>query len=207
VRTGQVVALVALGVFHGLNPAMGWLFAVSMGLQERRRTALLLALPPIALGHEASVTLFAAALALTGSLLSGRVIVLGTAGLLVTFGLWRLVSRRHLRWAGMRLRPRQLAAWSFVTSAAHGAGLMVLPVLLLPGGGPGPVTSPARGVGVAVLAGAVHTAAMLTVTAAVALLVYEVLGLGVLRRLWVDVDRVWAVALVGAGVATVLLAG
>ncbi len=133
--------------------------------------------------------------------------MLGTASLLVAFGLWRLVSRRHLRWAGMRLRPRHLAAWSFVTSAAHGAGLMVLPVLLLPSGRPGPVTSPAGGVDVAVLAGAVHTAAMLTVTAAVAMLVYEVLGLGVLRRLWVDVDRVWALALVGAGVATVLLAG
>lgn len=206
----HLAALALLGVFHGLNPGMGWLFAVSFGLQERSRTALLRSLPFIALGHEASVALMVVTLTVTSSLLAARVVLLAGGGVLLGVGLWLLLGRRGVRWVGMRLSTWQLAGWSFVMSSAHGAGLMLLPVLVFPGHdhlgpldlhhGAAPVLTAAA------LTLAVHGGAMVLTCGAVALLVYEVLGLGVLRRLWFNLDRVWAFALVGAGVATLLTA-
>lgn len=133
---GQLAALIALGAFHGLNPAMGWLFAVARGLQERSRMAMLWSLPVIAAGHAASVAVVAVAATVTGSLVASRAVAIGGGTILVGFGLWRLLSRRHFRWVGMRISLPQLAAWSFLMSSAHGAGLMLLPVLArTPGGG------------------------------------------------------------------------
>ncbi|MCI4065708.1 hypothetical protein MRQ36_25385 [Micromonospora sp. R77] len=123
-------ALAGLGAFHGLNPAMGWLFAVARGLQERDRWALLRALPPIAAGHLASVAVVAALVSATRSVAASTAVAVGGGVLLVGFGLWRLLSERHFRWAGMRLSAAQLTGWSFLMSSAHGAGLMLLPVLL-----------------------------------------------------------------------------
>ncbi|MFG2070135.1 hypothetical protein ACGFKZ_25060 [Micromonospora tulbaghiae] len=202
-------ALAGLGAFHGLNPAMGWLFAVARGLQERRRAALLEALPPIAAGHLASVAVVAALVSATRSVTASTAVAVAGGVLLVGFGLWRLLSDRHFRWAGMRLSAAQLTAWSFLMSAAHGAGLMLLPVLLAEpaaGGGPhaGHLAAAPAGALTGLLAAAVHTAAMLAVALAVALLVYEVLGVGVLRRAWFNVDRLWAGVLVAAGVVTLL---
>lgn len=97
------VAVVLLGVFHGVNPGMGWLFAVSYGLQERDRGALLRALPPIALGHELSVAPVAAALALFSSTVDRAVAVGVTAVVLTGFGVVLLLRKRHFRWVGMRL--------------------------------------------------------------------------------------------------------
>jgi len=195
---------VLLGVFHGINPGMGWLFAVSTGMLERSARALLAALPFIALGHQASVTAVAAVGAVTGTVVAPRAVAFGAGALLVGFGLWRVVSERHLRWAGMRLGRWQLAGWSFLMSSAHGAGLMLLPVVLMSG------TAHRHGVAHAaaggVLAGAVHTVAMVVTAGVVALVVYGVVGLGVLRRLWVNLDRIWAFALVGAGTAALLTA-
>ncbi|SCG34542.1 hypothetical protein [Micromonospora humi] len=204
-------ALVGLGAFHGLNPAMGWLFAVARGLQERSRSALLAALPPIAAGHLASVAVVAALVSATRSVTAGTVLAVAGGVLLVGFGLWRLLSERHFRWAGMRLSAAQLTAWSFLMSAAHGAGLMLLPVLLAEpatGGGPhaGHLAAAPAGALTGLAAAAVHTAAMLGVAVVVALLVYEVLGVGVLRRAWFNVDRLWAGVLVAAGVVTLLAA-
>ncbi|MEU5527771.1 hypothetical protein ABZ744_12605 [Micromonospora chersina] len=202
-------ALAGLGAFHGLNPAMGWLFAVARGLQERRRAALLEALPPIAAGHLASVAVVAALVSATRSVAAGTAVAVTGGVLLVGFGLWRLLSERHFRWAGMRLSAVQLAGWSFLMSAAHGAGLMLLPVLLAE---PAVTANPHAGHLAAAPAGAltglaaaaVHTGAMLGVALAVALLVYEVLGVGVLRRAWFNVDRLWAGVLVAAGVVTLI---
>jgi hypothetical protein len=201
------VALGLLGAFHGVNPAMGWLFAVALGLQERRRRALLQALVPIALGHEASIA--CAALAVSVLRVVAFDLVRGlSAALLVAFGLYKLLRpRAHPRWVGMRLSLRDLALWSFLMSSAHGAGLMLVPVLL---GLPGPASAQDLAdlalaeAGTLQVAGAVvvHTAAMLVVMAAVALLVYEKLGIGVLRRAWINLDRLWASAVVVAGVAT-----
>ncbi|MEU4790887.1 hypothetical protein ACFWRG_19540 [Micromonospora tulbaghiae] len=202
-------ALAGLGAFHGLNPAMGWLFAVARGLQERRRAALLAALPPIAAGHLASVAVVAALVSATRSVTASTVVAVTGGVLLVGFGLWRLLSDRHFRWAGMRLSAAQLTAWSFLMSAAHGAGLMLLPVLLAePAAAAGPhsghLAAAPAGALTGLLAAAVHTVAMLAVALVVALLVYEVLGVGVLRRAWFNVDRLWAGVLVAAGVVTLI---
>src|ERR671939_2215721 len=125
------LALILLGAFHGLNPAMGWLFAVALGLQEGRTAAVLRALPPIALGHAASVATVVALVAaaqLVVPLAALRVV--GAAALLL-FGVWRLVRRgADPRWVGMRVGFRDLTLWSFLMSSAHGAGLMLVPILL-----------------------------------------------------------------------------
>jgi hypothetical protein len=119
-----LLALVGLGAFHGVNPGMGWLFAVSLGLQERSRAAVLRALPPIAAGHALAVVV--ALLLLRGLQVAvpPAAVAMATAAVLVGFGLWRLVSRRHPRWVGMRVNGRDLVLWSFLMATAHGAGLI-----------------------------------------------------------------------------------
>jgi hypothetical protein len=201
----QLVALLLLGLFHGLNPAMGWLFAVSTGMLERSVLALLRVLPFIGLGHAASVTLIAALGAVTDAVVAPQVAAFAGGALLLGFGIWLVASGRHLRWVGMRLGRWQLAGWSFVMSSAHGAGLMLLPVILMSGGSMhhhGIANAATNGV----LAAAVHTAVMLVTAGTVALVVYGVVGLQVLRRAWVNVDRIWAFALVAAGAAALLTA-
>jgi hypothetical protein len=214
VSGGQIAALAALGAFHGLNPAMGWLFAVARGMQERSRWALLRSLPPIAAGHLASVAIVAAVVSATRSAVAASVVGVAGGILLVGYGLWRLLSERHFRWAGMRLSLWQLTGWSFLVSTAHGAGLMLLPVLVTE---PTPmtgmhhlVTAPTMaGTPLAALQGlaaaGVHTVAMFSVMAGCALLVYEFVGVNVLRRAWFNVDRLWAAVMVGAGALTIAL--
>jgi hypothetical protein len=208
------VSLITLGVFHGVNPAMGWLFAVAIGLQQRSRAALLRSLPLIAIGHEASVAVVAVAVEVTGSLVA-RWLVMATAGcVLLGFGGWLLISKRHFRWVGMRLRPRELVLWSFLMSSAHGAGLMLAPVLLRTGGShpAHPLAEWLRTGGLAhsMAAGAaaagVHSLAMLAAMAVMAGGVYEVVGLGILTKAWVNLDRIWALALMAAGLLTLFSA-
>jgi hypothetical protein len=204
-----LVALFAMGAFHGLNPGMGWLFAVATGYQERSRRAVLLALAPIAAGHAASILVVAGLVAALQSFVATRAVAIGGGAVLVGFGLWRALSRRHFRWAGMRLTPVQLSGWSFLMSSIHGAGLMLVPVLVA-----GDLTAGAAHAHHATgpplwggfLATAVHTAGMVSVAGAVALLVYQVAGLRFRRAAWLNLDRVWAFALVGAGIATVAVA-
>ncbi|MGW4638991.1 hypothetical protein ACWEN6_10700 [Sphaerisporangium sp. NPDC004334] len=220
-----ITAALLLGAFHGLNPAMGWLFAVARGLQEHSRGRLAWSLPAIAAGHLASVALVALAVAVTGSLVTATALSIAGGAALVVFGLWRLLSNRHFRWVGMRLSLPQLAAWSFLMSSAHGAGLMLVPLFTrvqtgqdahsgMPGmsgmngvNGMDGMTGGYAGHLAHALAGdlgvaALHTLAMFTVAGVVALVVYEVAGLTVLRRAWFNVDRMWAAALVGAGLLT-----
>jgi hypothetical protein len=207
---GQTAALALLGIFHGLDPGMGWLFAVSFGLQERSRKALLRVLPFIALGHEGAIAIMVVILTITSSLFAAKAVGLVGGFILLGYGLWRLRGRHHVRWVGMRLTGWQLAGWSFVMSSAHGAGLMLVTVFAIPMGGDeisafdlhhGVLHVLATGV----LAMVVHVGAMIVTCGTVALLVYELLGLRVLRSLWLNLDRVWAFALVGAGIATVLM--
>ena len=200
------LAVAGLGVFHGLNPAMGWLFAVALGLQasaepRARRWAALRALPPIAAGHLVSVGAVAAVYAVTASAVTSRAVAVGAGLVLVGMGLWRLLSRRHFRWVGMRLTAWELGTWSFLMSSVHGAGLMLVPVLATHRHGDIPAS-----LGWSVAATGLHTATMLLTAAVLAVLVLQVLGLSVLRRAWINVDRVWAVALLTAGAATVLTA-
>jgi hypothetical protein len=210
-----IATLAGLGAFHGLNPGMGWLFAVAIGFQERSTRALLAALGPIAAGHAASVLVVAGLVGGLRSLLATRVVAIAGGLVLVGFGLWRALSRRHLRWRGMRLTPWQLTTWSFLMSSVHGAGLMLVPVLVAnppPGVGGHAGHAVASGGDAAaylwqgLLATAVHTAAMTAVAGATALLVYRVVGLRVLRTAWVNLDVVWAVALIGSGAAAVAVA-
>src|SRR3712207_2678988 len=120
-----------LGAYHGLNPAMGWLFAVSLGMQERSRAAVLRALPPIALGHEASVVLVALLVTVLGVLADPQALHMGAGAALIAFGFSRFVNPRwHPRGTRVRVNRRELTLWSFLMSTAHGAGLMVAPVLL-----------------------------------------------------------------------------
>lgn len=204
----QWLALAGLGAFHGLNPGTGWLFAVAIGLQERSRSALLCALGPIALGHAASVLVIAGLVGVFESVLATRLVAIGGGVVLVGFGLWRALSKRHFRWAGMRLTPAQLTSWSFLMSSIHGAGLMLLPVLVA---GPTPAGhSHLETAGASLWTGLgatlVHTVAMVAVAGTIALLVYEIVGLRILQSAWINLDRIWAYALVVAGVATVAVA-
>ena len=199
-----LLALAALGALHGANPAMGWLFAVAIGLQERSLKALLRSLIPIALGHEASVAVTVLAIELVGSAAGQRLVGIAGAIVLICFCVWKLVtSGGHPRWVGARLSSLELAWWSFLMSSAHGAGLMLLPLV-----GDQPEVHEHLAGGLAGLSvnavglAAVHTASMLAVMAVIAVAVYEVVGVGFLRRGWVNVDRVWAGALVAAGTAT-----
>ncbi|MFC6882983.1 MULTISPECIES: hypothetical protein [Actinomadura] len=210
-KDGSLAALVALGAFHGLNPGMGWLFAVARGLQERSRALVLQSLPAIAAGHAASVGVVAVLVSLTRSVVATQAVAIAGGAVLVGFGLWRLLSRRHFRWVGMRLSLWQLAGWSFLMSSVHGAGLMLLPVLA---SGPAPrhghrlghLSASGDALSAGVFVTGVHTLAMFAVAGAIAVAVYEIVGLAVLRRAWIDLDRVWAVALVGAGAVTLLTA-
>jgi hypothetical protein len=206
------VLMALLGAYHGLNPAMGWLFAVALCMQERDRRAVLRALPPIAIGHEASVVLAAALVLGLGLLADTSALHMGAGIALVVFGVFRFVKpRAHFRWVKAQVSRGELAWWSFLMSTAHGAGLMVAPVLL---GASAAGEAEAQdhtlaaveehglslvGSGVAVL---LHVGAMVAVMGAIAVLVYDRWGLSVLRRGWVNLDAVWAGAFVLAGVVT-----
>ena len=215
-------ALIALGAYHGLNPAMGWLFAVSLGLQEGRREAVLKAFWPIALGHAAAVALVVTVVLALQVVVSLQVFKYVGAGALISFGLYKLIRRKHPRWVGMRVGFKDLTLWSFIMASAHGAGLMLVPVLLKLSGTMHEMGHQAHeahehwGHGVHLFltnpealadltAVAVHTLSMFTVMAMVALLVYDKLGLMILKRTWFNVDLLWAGALVGTGVITLLV--
>ncbi len=202
-------ALAGLGAFHGVNPAMGWLFAVALGLQEKRAGAVFAALVPIGLGHALSVASVALILALIVPLVPMLALNLAAALVLVGLGLWRLRARHRAR-VGMRVGFGGLTLWSFLMATGHGAGAMLLPVLLRMdmGGGQGhgahhgahlPATS---GLTTALLAVGVHTVAMLAVAGAVAFAVYRWVGVAFLRRGWINLDLIWAGALILVGLAS-----
>jgi hypothetical protein len=215
--------LALLGAFHGLNPGMGWLFAVALGLQEGRREAVIRAFGPIALGHAASVAVVVGAVGLARAWVTPGILEVLAAGALLAFGLYKwLRPLSHPRWVGMRVRGRDLAAWSFLMATAHGAGLMLVPLLLrLPASAtagaahaahlaPGPQVLPATAAdsappGFAELAPVgLHTLAMFAAMGLIAIVVYEKVGLAILRRAWFNLDRLWAGALVAAGALTIV---
>lgn len=262
------IILALLGAYHGINPGMGWLFAVSLGLQERSRTAVLRAFAPIAIGHFVSIAAVVGLVAALRFTVRPELLRYAGAVVLIGYGAYKLFApMSHPRWVGMRVGSRQLALWSFLMATAHGAGLMVVPVVLkmdskpsvevvaeaspaakvetvslenskpmpchteaasgltrsasndakpLPGskteavpschaqigrmagsGGAG-ILSAMAGVGL-------HTIAMFLAMACIALLVYDRVGLKVLRTAWVNLDLIWAVALIGAGALTLIL--
>lgn len=197
---GPWLAMVGFGAYHGLNPGMGWLFALALGLQQKSERAIWVSLFPIAAGHAASIALVAVLVLLAGNLISLPKLRLLTAVVLLAFGVYKLFTYyRHPRWVGMRVNMRDLFAWSFVMAVAHGAGLMVAPVLLGVvniSGSPGANLSTGAGLSLAVC---LHTLAMLVVMAGIAWIVYKKLGLMVLKRSWINFDLIWAGALLLVG--------
>jgi hypothetical protein len=205
----QYVVLAGLGAFHGLNPGMGWLLALAGGVRERRRGAIAAALGPIALGHAASLFVVATLVVALMSVTTARVVATCGGVALTAFGLWQLRAAGHRHWTRIRPAGRHLFAWSFLMASAHGAGLMLLPVIAAV-----PATAAAHhdhgavhpGERVTALTGllatTVHTVAMVAVAGAVALVAYEALGA---VRVRFDVERVWAFALIGSGAATLAL--
>jgi hypothetical protein len=201
------LAVAGLGAFHGLNPGMGWLFAVALGLHRKSRRIVWFAVVPIALGHAVSVTAVAFVFVWLGWIVDGRAVRVGAALVLIgwAFYHWRFAHRLRVRF-GMRVKLAGLFVWSFLMAAAHGAGLMLWPALMplcLPDdAGTVPASTPL----VVGLAGVgVHTLAMLSVTAMTAATVYEWIGLEVLRRAWLNIDALWVTALVGMGMLMLLL--
>ncbi len=207
------VALAGLGAFHGLNPAMGWLFAVAIGLQRQRRAAVLEALCPIAAGHALSVGVVVLAVSALRLVVELSALQLVAALSLIGFGLYRLFARHRGR-VGMQVSRAQLVGWSFLMATAHGAGLMLLPVLL---GFPQDVgtgghahlhdmSAYGQTATMALAAIEVHTLAMLSVAGAIGNADYEWVGLAFLRRGWINLDLIWIFVLVGAGVVLLLMA-
>jgi hypothetical protein len=200
------LAVAGLGAFHGLNPGMGWLFAVALGLHRQDRGVVWLALMPIALGHAVSVAAVALIFLGLGWLVEGWAVRIGAALLLIGWALyhWRFGHRHRVRF-GMQVGLAGLFVWSLLMATAHGAGLMLWPALMplcLPSGAnpmpaSGPLAAGLAGVGV-------HTLAMLSVTAAIAATVYEWVGLEVLRRAWLNIDALWVTALVATGMLMLL---
>ena len=208
-------ALFLLGAYHGVNPGMGWLFAVALGMQKKSAAAVWQSLVPIAAGHFVAIGLVVAAAAIAGAVLPLRYVKVAAACVLLAFGLHRLIRKSHPRWGGMQIGFRDLCIWSFLMASAHGAGFMLLPILLKMSslhvaadvgdsahhlhtlGFAGPWTA-----SIALL---VHTLGYLLVTGLIAFVVYEKLGLDILRKTWVNLDLIWAVALIATAGFTVLI--
>jgi hypothetical protein len=200
-------AVIAIGAWHGLNPSMGWPLAVAAGLSERRDGAVFATLAPLGAGHFLAMATVLVPFAAAGAAFAwSRPLRLGAGLLVLAFGVYRLFERRHPRWLA-RVRPTQLALWSFLMATAHGAGLMLLPFALglcapsagWPAGGGNALAG-------AIAVAAAHTLAMLLAGIAVAWAVYRYVGLGLLTRGWLDLDAAWAASLVIAGTASVAMA-
>jgi hypothetical protein len=204
--------MLLLGAYHGINPGMGWLFAVALGMQEQKGSAVARALVPIALGHALSIGIVVLAAVFLGMALPREAIRYPVAALLFGLGIFSLLRHHHPRWVRMQVGFRDLTVWSFLMASAHGAGLMLLPVLL----GSRTVeaadhiaghhhTSTAASPLAALLATGVHTIAYLAVTGLIAWVVYSKLGLAVLRKSWLNLNLLWAIALVVTSVGTLLM--
>jgi hypothetical protein len=200
------LTLILLGAWHGLNPGMGWLFAVALGLQRRSRTALFAALAPIALGHALAIAMVISAVYLLGAFVPLRWLQIGCALALLGIALWKLYRLRHPSWVGMCVSFWDLTLWSWLMASAHGAGLMVVPVLIgaksvFCGTTPNGTASilsvqPLAAIG----AVAVHTISHLAIAAVIAWIVYDFVGLTILRRTWINLDLIWSFTLLGAAV-------
>ncbi len=215
--------LFGLGAYHGINPAMGWLFAVALGLQEKSRRAVFLAIPPIGLGHALSIGLVVGLLWLARAIVPQSPLRYGAAAILFAFALYRRVRSRHPTWVGMRVGFRDLTLWSFLMATAHGAGLMLMPILLAwphQANDPelvGQTAHASHSSPLSLLHGpasegsvewaaavGLHTIGYLSVAALIAVLVYEKLGLAFLRRAWLNLDLIWIIALMVSGALALL---
>ena len=207
-------AVIASGLYHGINPGMGWPLAVSAALMERRPAAMPGALAALAGGHFLAMTAILLPFSLMATLVIWeRELRIGAGLLVIVVGLFLLAYRRHPRFLA-RVPPGKLAVWSFLAAMAHGAGLMLVPLYLGICGDPAALDAGHRAAGAlmantlmtALGVALVHTAAMTVAGSALAVGIYYWLGLRFLTRAWFNLDVVWALSLVlvgaiGAGMA------
>ena len=201
------LVLAGLGAFHGLNPAMGWLFAVALGLHRKSRKIVLMSLAPIAIGHMVSIAVVAMAVVALGLFVDQRPLEIAAGVLLIGWAIYHMAyGHRHRVRIGMQTGMAGLGVWSFLMASAHGAGLMLVPVLipLCLSASPTQELTAAGSLPLALAAVGTHMAAMLAVILAIAVSVYEWLGLSFLRRGWINLDLIWAAALVITGMILIL---
>jgi hypothetical protein len=203
---GLWLAVVASGLYHGINPGMGWPLAVSAGLMQKSPRALVAALGPLSAGHLLAMLSVLLPFALLATLVEWqRQIQIGASLLVIGFGIFRLLDRRHPR-ALARIAPAQLGLWSFAVAIAHGAGLMLVPIYLglcrlgdLDHGHEAAGALIQSNLGMAVLVSVVHASAMIATGGVLAWLVYRYLGLKFVSRSWFNLDAIWAVSLILVG--------
>ncbi len=203
---GLWLTVIASGLYHGVNPGMGWPLAVSAGMMEKSPGALLAALRALAAGHLLAMLLMILPFSLLVTLVYWqRQIRIGAGLLVIGFGVFRLIDRRHPR-ALARIKPSQLGLWSFAAAIAHGAGLMLAPIYLglcradgLDRGKAAASTLISANLGMAVLVSVVHSGAMIAAAGLSAWLVYRYLGLKFVSRSWFNLDATWAATLVLVG--------
>lgn len=196
------MVLAGLGAFHGLNPGMGWLFAVALGLHRQSRRVVWRALPPIAIGHLLSTALVAAVVVFLGLIIDHDTIRRLGGLVLIGWGIYHQVyGHRHRVRVGMTTGYLGLLLWSFLMATAHGAGLMLIPALipLCLAATPAKELVAEGSLITALLAIGVHGLAMLVVTGLIAVLVYEFVGVAFLRQGWINVDLLWTAALIATG--------
>jgi hypothetical protein len=200
------LALAGLGLFHGVNPAMGWLFAVALGLHRGNQRIVLLSLVPIALGHAASVAAVLLAVVALGVVVDQTMLMRLAAVVLIAWAAWHALygHRRRVR-VGMQTGLAGLVLWSFLMASAHGAGLMLIPTLQPICASVAGVQTTASTASAALLGLGVHSAVMLATIAIISLAVYRWTGVDFLRRGWINLDLVWIVALAGCGVALLVV--
>ncbi len=206
--------LFLLGAYHGVNPGMGWLFAVALGMQEKCRAAVWRALAPISAGHALAIGAVVALAGLIEIVVPVKALKIAVAIILFALGFYCLRRHRHPQGGGMQVGFRDLTVWSFLMASAHGAGLMVLPLLFgITAEGKAATTSGAghhmceaggaaaapTGAWTGISVTAIHTLGYLVVTGLIAWLVYEKLGLALLRKAWLNLDLIWTVALMATG--------
>ncbi|PWK71665.1 hypothetical protein [Aminobacter sp. AP02] len=201
------LVLAGLGAFHGLNPAMGWLFAVALGLHRESRRTALLALIPIALGHMVSIGVVAMAVLTLGLVADQRSLETAAGMVLIGWAIFHATSgHNHRVRIGMKTGMMGLGVWSFLMATAHGAGLMLVPVLipLCLSGSPASDLTAAGSLPIALSAIGVHMGAMLAVILVVTVCVYEWAGLSFLRRGWINFDLIWIAALTITGIVLIV---
>lgn len=206
----QGVAL--LGAYHGINPGMGWLFAVALGMQQGSARGVWRALPPIALGHGLAVGVVLAVAAAAQLIVPLGALRIVVASILIAFGLYRLWRHRHPVYGGMQVGFRDLTIWSFLMASAHGAGFMVLPLVMATSADlhaaaadhAHGATSSAAAWPLTFALG-VHTLTYLAVTAILAWIIYSRVGLAILRTAWFNLDWLWACVLVVTGVIVLVV--
>ena len=200
------LAVVASGLYHGVNPGMGWPLAVSAGLMERSSRALMAALWPLTFGHLLAMLVVMLPFSLLVALVEWqRQIQIGASLLVIGFGVFRFINRRHPRVLA-RIRPTQLGLWSFAVAIAHGAGVMLVPIYLglcriadLDKSHAAASALITANLGMAVLVSVVHSVAMIAAGGFLAWLVYRYLGLKLVSRSWFNLDATWAFSLVLVG--------